>query len=82
MSPDPSIRLQMEVVETELMLADLQSLERRKEPLVKKARGGDKEAKAMLDLVEREPPCWKTENPRGPWISARTKRHTLGRCNY
>ena len=42
-----------EVVETELMLADLQSLERRKEPLVKKARGGDKDAKAMLDLLER-----------------------------
>ena len=42
-----------EVVETELMLADLQSLERRKDPLVKKARGGDKEAKAMLDLLER-----------------------------
>jgi len=42
-----------EVVETELMLADLQSLERRKDPLFKKARGGDKEAKAMLDLVER-----------------------------
>ena len=42
-----------EVVETEMMLADLQSLERRKDPLVKKARGGDKEAKAMLDLVER-----------------------------
>ncbi len=42
-----------EVVETELMLADLQSLERRKDPLVKKARGGDKEAKVMLDLVER-----------------------------
>ncbi|NBP72065.1 MAG: redox-regulated ATPase YchF [Alphaproteobacteria bacterium] len=42
-----------QVVETELMLADLQSLERRKDPLVKKARGGDKEAKAMLDLVER-----------------------------
>ena len=42
-----------EVVETELMLADLQSLERRKDPLVKKARGGDKEARAMLDLVER-----------------------------
>ena len=42
-----------EVVETELMLADLQSLERRKDPLFKKARGGDKEARAMLDLVER-----------------------------
>lgn len=42
-----------DVVDTELMLADLQSLERRIDPLVKKARGGDKESKAMLDLVER-----------------------------
>ncbi|MFQ5786300.1 MAG: redox-regulated ATPase YchF [Alphaproteobacteria bacterium] len=41
-----------EIVETELMLADLESLERRVEPLVKKARGGDKEAKAELALVE------------------------------
>jgi ribosome-binding ATPase len=42
-----------DVVDTELMLADLQSLERRIDPLVKKARGGDKESKAMLELVER-----------------------------
>lgn len=42
-----------DVVDTELMLADLQSLERRKDPLVKKARGGDKESIAMLSLVER-----------------------------
>ena len=42
-----------DVVDTELRLADLQSLERRVDPLVKKARGGDKESKAMLDLVER-----------------------------
>ncbi len=42
-----------EIVETELLLADLESLERRAEPLVKKARGGDKEAKAELPLVER-----------------------------
>ena len=42
-----------EVIETELMLADLQSLERRVDPLVKKARGGDTESKAMLDLVQR-----------------------------
>ncbi len=41
------------IVETELLLADLESLERRAEPLVKKARGGDKEAKAELPLVER-----------------------------
>ena len=35
-----------ETVETELMLADLESLERRRDPLEKKAKGGDKEAKA------------------------------------
>ena len=42
-----------EIVETELMLADLDSLARRLEPLVKKARGGDKDAIAMRDMVER-----------------------------
>jgi len=42
-----------ETVETELMLADLDSLEKRVTPLEKKARGGDKEAKAGLVLVER-----------------------------
>ncbi|MCP5367593.1 MAG: redox-regulated ATPase YchF [Hyphomicrobiales bacterium] len=42
-----------ETVETELMLADLDSLEKRVTPLTKKARGGDKEAKVQLDLVER-----------------------------
>ncbi|MCW8836762.1 MAG: redox-regulated ATPase YchF, partial [Rhodospirillales bacterium] len=42
-----------ETVETELMLADLESLEGRVDALVKKARGGDKESKATLDLVER-----------------------------
>ena len=43
----------IETVETELMLADLDSLERRIDALEKKARGGDKEAKETLDLVER-----------------------------
>ena len=42
-----------ETVETELMLADLESLERRLEPLAKKARGGDAEAAGMRALVER-----------------------------
>jgi GTP-binding protein YchF len=42
-----------ETVETELMLADLESLERRMEGLVKRARGGDIEAKASLALAER-----------------------------
>jgi GTP-binding protein YchF len=43
----------IETVETELMLADLESLERRVDGLEKKARGGDKEAKETLDLVDR-----------------------------
>src|SRR5262245_54406842 len=42
-----------ETVETELMLADLDSLERRREPLFKKAQVGDKEAKAQLVLIDR-----------------------------
>ena len=42
-----------EVVETELMLADLDSLERRREPLFKKAQVGDKEAKLQLALVDK-----------------------------
>jgi GTP-binding protein YchF len=42
-----------EVVETELMLADLESLEKRRTGVEKKARGGDKESKLTLDLVDR-----------------------------
>ena len=41
-----------EVVETELMLADLDSLERRVAVAEKRARGGDKEAKALLEVAE------------------------------
>jgi ribosome-binding ATPase len=43
----------IETIETELMLADLDSLERRVTALEKKAKGGDKEAKEQLDLVQR-----------------------------
>jgi GTP-binding protein YchF len=43
----------IETIETELMLADLDSLERRVDALEKKARGNDKEAKDTLDLVNR-----------------------------
>src|ERR1700740_614291 len=43
----------IETVETELMLADLDSLERRRDALEKKAKGGDKEAKLTLDLIDR-----------------------------
>jgi ribosome-binding ATPase len=46
----------IETIETELMLADLDSLERRVDALEKKAKGSDKdakEAKEVLDLVNR-----------------------------
>ena len=42
-----------ETVETELMLADIDSLERRMTALVKKARGGDALAKSDLALMEK-----------------------------
>ncbi|MCW8914881.1 MAG: redox-regulated ATPase YchF [Magnetovibrio sp.] len=42
-----------ETIETELMLADMESLEKRQTSLVKKARGQDKDAKLLLELVER-----------------------------
>jgi GTP-binding protein YchF len=43
----------IETIETELMLADLESLEKRVTALEKKAKGNDKEAKESLDLVNR-----------------------------
>lgn len=41
-----------EVVETELMLADLDSLEKRKAGVEKKAKSGDKEARAQVALID------------------------------
>src|SRR5579864_9515135 len=43
----------IETIETELMLADLESLEKRVDGLSKKAKAGDKEAKESLDLINR-----------------------------
>jgi GTP-binding protein YchF len=52
-----------ETVETELMLADLESLEKRAQALEKRARGGDKEAKEQLDLVGRVLPLLREGKP-------------------
>jgi GTP-binding protein YchF len=43
----------IDTIETELMLADLDSLEKRVDALEKKAKGNDKEAKDTLGLVNR-----------------------------
>jgi hypothetical protein len=42
----------VETVETELMLADLESLERRAVAVQKRVRGGDKEARALADIID------------------------------
>jgi GTP-binding protein YchF len=52
-----------ETVETELMLADLDSLERRVTGLEKKIRAQDKEAKKSLELVERVLPLLREGKP-------------------
>jgi GTP-binding protein YchF len=52
-----------ETIETELMLADLDSLERRLPILEKKIRGQDKEAKETLELVERALPFLRDGKP-------------------
>lgn len=42
-----------EVIESELILADLQTLEKRIQKLEKEARGGDKDSKILLDLAKK-----------------------------
>jgi GTP-binding protein YchF len=41
-----------EIVETELLLADLESMERRLDTAEKRAKGGDKEARTLLAVLE------------------------------
>ena len=43
----------IDLIETELLLADLESVERQAEGIIKHARGGDKEAKELQLLIER-----------------------------
>jgi ribosome-binding ATPase len=53
----------IETIETELMLADLDSLEKRVVALEKKAKGNDKEAKETLELVQRALPLLREGKP-------------------
>ena len=52
-----------ELVETELLLADIDSLERQRDGLVKRARGQDREAKARLDLLAKVLPPMQDGTP-------------------
>ena len=53
----------IEVINTELILADLESVERQREKLVKKARGQDKEAQAAVDVIDRLVPHFNEGKP-------------------
>lgn len=52
-----------ETIETELMLADYESLEKRRTNLTKKSRSGDKESVAQLALIDRLLPLLKEGTP-------------------
>jgi ribosome-binding ATPase len=53
----------IETINTELVLADLASLEKRQEKEQKKARSGDKEAQAALALIEKLLPHLNANKP-------------------
>ncbi|WP_445680979.1 redox-regulated ATPase YchF [Radicibacter daui] len=52
-----------EVITTELMIADLESLEKREQALIKRVRGNDIEAKETLALVARVLPLLRDGKP-------------------
>ena len=83
-----------QTVETELMLADIDSIERRMTPLIKKSRGGDAESKADIALLERvlehladgKPArstdnLTETEQKRLPQLQLLTAKPVLYICN-
>ena len=53
----------IEIVDTELLLADLDSVERQLDTAVKRARGGEKEAKAKLAVLEPVAAALREGNP-------------------
>ena len=82
-----------EIVETELMLADLESLEKRIKPLEKKANSGEKEAKEALALMMKAVTLLREGKParraelsadeRGPYsqLGLMTAKPVLYVCN-
>ncbi|MDR0407220.1 MAG: redox-regulated ATPase YchF [Holosporales bacterium] len=60
----------MDIVDTELLLADLESLERREASLIKKARGKNAEAERMLDVIHTLKLLLEDGNPARVFKSA------------
>jgi GTP-binding protein YchF len=65
-----------ETIETELMLADLESVERRLEGLMRKVRGGDKEALQQQRLLEAAKTALESGSPARTVVVADEDRKT------
>ena len=70
-----------ETVETELMLADLESLENRVPALEKRIRGQDKEAKETLELVEKALAVLREGKPARAVDVSENQRRTFRNLN-
>jgi hypothetical protein len=57
-----------EVIELELILADLDSAEKKLDPTKKKARGGDKEASALVSVLENVIPLLSQGKPARAFV--------------
>jgi GTP-binding protein YchF len=67
-----------ETVETELMLADLESLERRLVLMAKRARGGDREARRQLDIAETALAALREGRPARDLLVGQERQAELG----
>ena len=67
----------VETVETELMLADLDSLERRAVAVQKRARGGDKEARALADIIDPVLAALRAGEPARSAVSGAEQQKSL-----
>jgi ribosome-binding ATPase len=66
-----------ELVETELLLADIASLERRIDGLTKRARGGEVDAQRQLALIEKIRPEMEAGSPARQLVLDAEQRATL-----
>ncbi|MGH7117278.1 MAG: redox-regulated ATPase YchF, partial [Stellaceae bacterium] len=67
----------IETVETELMLADLESLERRAIAVHKRARGGDKDAKGLVEIIEPVLAALRAGEPARSAVAGAERKRSL-----
>ena len=71
----------IEIINAELILADMAALENAARSRKKKAKGGDKEAKAEVDSSKSSSPTSTTANPPSPSSSPTTSRSSMQRAS-